>query len=176
MKRFTDSIRSALRERNWYAALALALAMPDICGNIDQPNAGSGARYADWFDVWMGHHYRRRGPDNWPEHARNHTFMTGSDCYALRCSFLHAGEGDVAGKAQLVRDALDKFRFIAPPLQRHCNQSGRALELQVDIFCAQMADQVDAWESTKQGDAGYEAAKLNLLVIYGPGTPGVESF
>jgi hypothetical protein len=35
MKRFTDAGRRALRDNNLYAALSLALTIPDICGSLE---------------------------------------------------------------------------------------------------------------------------------------------
>lgn len=32
MKRFTDSIRNALSNKDWYGALSTALTLPDVCG------------------------------------------------------------------------------------------------------------------------------------------------
>jgi hypothetical protein len=37
MKRFTDAGRSSLKEGNNYAALSLALMLPDICASLEDP-------------------------------------------------------------------------------------------------------------------------------------------
>ena len=39
MERFTTSIEGSLRTGNWFAALFLALALPDICAALEQPTA-----------------------------------------------------------------------------------------------------------------------------------------
>jgi hypothetical protein len=49
MKHFVDAARKALHDRNWYAALAIALILPDICGRIENPNQKSMARFINWF-------------------------------------------------------------------------------------------------------------------------------
>ena len=41
---FIDAVRDALAQKNWYAALALALTLPDICGDLQKPKRGVGAR------------------------------------------------------------------------------------------------------------------------------------
>lgn len=45
-------------------------------------------RYADWFDKYVGHRYKSKIG----AHQEEHTFLTGNDCYALRCSYLHEGK------------------------------------------------------------------------------------
>lgn len=44
MHAFVEAVRSAVRDGNSYAAVALALAFPDMCGSIVTPNARSSAR------------------------------------------------------------------------------------------------------------------------------------
>ncbi len=53
MERFTNAIEKSLQDCNWYAALSLALALPDICANVCYPNEGSKKRYVDWYNQYM---------------------------------------------------------------------------------------------------------------------------
>ncbi len=76
---------------NYYAALATTLNFPDICGWIVDPTVVSKARYIAWFDRYVAHHYVHCiGPD----HERT-VFLSGTDCYALRCAFLHEGREEI---------------------------------------------------------------------------------
>jgi len=94
MEYLLHDVRAALRGEAWYSGLALALALaltlPDICGFVEsQPGTGSQARYVSWFDREIAPRYLvqlRAGPEQ---------FLSGRDCYALRCAFLHQGEFDV---------------------------------------------------------------------------------
>ncbi len=90
----------ALDQRNWPAALHLALAMPAMCANLD-PSYGSGPAggYAGWFDRFVLGHLRDEavpadGTDGAPPRRRDLPEFTGSACYALRCACL-GGEGAV---------------------------------------------------------------------------------
>jgi len=159
-----ESIRQAVEQENWYAALALALAAPDICGKVDSPALGSQARYAAWFDTYLGENYRRPLGHN----REMHTFMSGTDCYALRCAFLHAGNEDIAGNAQAVRDALDRFHFLRPTAGNrvHNNQFGRILQLQVDVFCLEIAQGVENWLRSPVTRAILDGGGFSLLKIY----------
>ena len=67
MDHITNSIKACVDERNWHAALALALTVPDICGQIEYPEwAGpghTGKRYPKWFDTWVKERLFRIGHD-----------------------------------------------------------------------------------------------------------------
>lgn len=51
--RYLDSIIKSLESKNWYAALFMALVIPDICGALEHPNKNSPARYVDWYNKYM---------------------------------------------------------------------------------------------------------------------------
>ena len=53
MKDILDAIRKAIKDKNWCGALFISLALPDICGKIENPNFLSGKRYKDWFNKYM---------------------------------------------------------------------------------------------------------------------------
>ena len=141
MEHLVRAVRDGVAERNWYAALGLALTLPDICGRLESPGVGSQARYVSWCNTYLVPRYTRPlGPDRTP-----HVFLHGADCYALRCAVLHEGADDIV--TQRARVALDAFLFVAPRTgwTVHCNQSDAKLQLQVDIFCEDICAGVDAW-------------------------------
>ena len=141
MEEFLEAVESALASWNWYAALTLSLALPDIAGWVDDPTQGSAERYQRWFDEFVGLSYEGYLG---PEHVRE-LFLSGADCYALRCSFLHEGRDDISH--QRARDALTRFQFIAPRrgFRIHMNIVGTKLQLQVDIFCHDICNGVRRW-------------------------------
>lgn len=163
MERFTNAIRKSLDSENWYGALVVALALPDICGRLESLNKESKARYVEWFTKWMQSEYTRRvGPDQ-----KEHIFLHGEDCYALRCSLLHEGGANI--EEQSARKALNDFHFIAPPLGGdtiHLNKKGTKLQLQVDVFCTQMADAVDSWCRSREDDGEFQRRAQALIVIH----------
>ena len=85
MQHFFIAIEQALQSGNYYAALTTALALPDICGWIENPSIGSKARYVAWFEKYVQDKYTRQ-----PGYVvAGLVFLSGSDCYALRCAYLH---------------------------------------------------------------------------------------
>lgn len=76
-------LRRALRVGSPFSAIALALALPDICGSIEYPDVeGVGRRYTDWCDTWA-----------------QILPIRGAECYALRCAYLHNGSGSFRGSS-----------------------------------------------------------------------------
>jgi len=143
MENFIEAVGRALEDKNWYAALITALALPDIAGWVESPNEPSGRRYAKWFGRFVQPKYTHGiGP-----HRDEHVFLSGNDCYALRCAILHEGRDVIT--EQIARDALEGFQFVAPPPNGcvHMNQSDNQLQLQVDQFCADIVDGVREWTS-----------------------------
>jgi len=140
MEHLTNAVRLAVGGSNWYAALSLALTLPDICGGLESPKKTSRARYVEWCNSYLVPRYTLRvGAD-----GRERVFLHGKDCYALRCAVLHEGS-DIVGHS--ASEALDSFLLVAPRdgWTVHCNQSGTKLLLQVDLFCEDICKGVDEW-------------------------------
>lgn len=161
MKRFIDATKSAVADQNWYAALSLALTMPDICGRLENPKAGSQARFTAWFDKFLLKRYQMKvGPMR-----ELHTFLCGADCYALRCAFLHQGEFGIDD--QRAQQALESFHFIAPRtgMLVHNNKFNNILQLQVDVFCVDICNGVEEWQASVAADADIQARLAKLATI-----------
>lgn len=137
-----QAVEQAVNQRNWYAALALALALPDIMGWLETGQPGSRARYVDWFNQNLRDTYTSQiGPDR-----ETVEFLNGDDCYALRCTFLHNGADDIT--EQRARRALERFCFNEPPATggMHCNlKNNIVLQLQVDEFCHDVCGAARGW-------------------------------
>jgi hypothetical protein len=60
----------------------------------------------------------------------------------MRCAYLHEGRDEIV--EQKAQEALERFQFVVPPegCVVHSNQFNNSLQLQVDIFCREIADAV----------------------------------
>ena len=162
MNRFTCSIRRSIETKDWYGALMISLTLPDICGKLETPNEGSKARSIRWLKAWLEPLYTKQiGAD-----GQEHVFLSAEDCYALRCSFLHEGISNI--EEQSARKALEDFHFIMPHpgMHIHCNQSGNALQLQVDVFCNEVADTVDKWAGSALSNQEVQKRMSSLIIIH----------
>jgi hypothetical protein len=163
MIRFTQAIEKSLNEENWYSALALALALPDICANVCSPNEGSQRRYVKWYNQHMLPKYTSHvGPDR-----TEHVFLKGEDCYALRCALLHEGTHDIS--EQRAQQVIENFSFVVPPAgwTVHMNQNGNVLQLQVDVFCRDICSSVHQWLAANSFSNGEFDSFLTITDING---------
>lgn len=97
-----EAIEEAVKHKCYLPALALALTIPDICGQIEYPGfkRTNGSRYVkkqyvEWFNNWVGVYYADDTgfSEDW-KRAKN-PYFTGDMCYKLRCAFLHSGNSDI---------------------------------------------------------------------------------
>ena len=156
------ALEFSVADKNWYGSLFIALSVPDICGHLECPTDRSQARYERWFAKYMLPKYSARVGSGQPPH----TFLSPSDCYALRCALLHEGREEIT--EQRAREALDRFHFIEPPLSGHihCNQINNVLQLQVDIFCNDVLSGLREWFQNVQAIPDVGKRIGDLLKIY----------
>jgi hypothetical protein len=156
MKRFTDAGRRAIADKNYYAALSLALMIPDICGSLEDPGPGkSRERYERWFKQWA-------------EPKFNPT-LSATECYRLRCSLIHSGS------AEIQRGALDRFVFFDHTGTSHNVRfqfnlkDGRpapnVVALLVSKFSETLYQAAEEWDTSVKDNAAVQAEKAKLLVI-----------
>jgi len=162
MKQLINSIESSINNENWHAALLVALIIPDIAGKIEYPVSSSSKRYAMWFDKYVGDQYKAKiGPKK-----SEHIFLTGNDCYALRCAYLHEGITDIT--QQRARDVLDEFIFVVPPkgTMVHCNLIDKKLQLQVENFCNDIINGLIHWLIDIIDDPNKKSSLSSMIKIH----------
>ncbi len=101
---FVDDIRNALKYRSWFSALALALALPDMCGIAEYPSMSVTQRYISWYDRFVT-------PVMKEENAKSdRPYMSGEMVYNLRNTFLHQGAPTInTGKVKEAVNQIDEF-------------------------------------------------------------------
>ncbi|MGE0871001.1 MAG: hypothetical protein AB7P03_20725 [Kofleriaceae bacterium] len=140
MKHLLDDVRRAVASENWYAALGLALSLPDLCGQLETPGVPSAERYARWFKQHLEPFYTRTIAND-PQ-----LLLSASDCYALRCVFFGHDSIDESARRRL----LDRFDLVVSPPAWvvHLHHNGNRLELQVDQLCDEICVAVEVWLAT----------------------------
>lgn len=149
MQNFINALQKNIAEKNWYSVLFTCLTLPDICGKIDEPDAGSKARSVNWFNKYIQPIYTTRFNGD----SEDHIFLHGEDFYALRCAYLHEGSDDIT--TQRARKILNNFKFVVAPQGWviHRNQVGQTLQLQIDIFGEEIISGLETWLDDIQHDA-----------------------
>lgn len=143
---FVAAARRAAAEDIWFAAIALALTLPDVCASVDDPGPGkSKARFVRWWDDYMAFRYVvRPDPD---EDYEPFTYVPGEVAYALRCSYLHAGTDVVSSDGQRVR-------FLGPPNSGHVGFDPKtgAVFLGLEPFVEWVCQAVERWLADRRDD------------------------
>lgn len=164
---FIESVKKSLETENYYAALSLSLTLPDICSSLEFPKEkNTGKKYKFFFDKYLLSKYQSQiGPNK-----DVYTFLNGSDCYALRCAFLHQGADNI--EKQRAREVVKKFQFIVPPKNGSIvhNNGGSVLQLQVDIFCKDIIQGVENWMKENKDNEKVSMNANKLLSIKEIGT------
>lgn len=166
IKTYIESIRQAVDQQNWYAALAFALALPDICGSIEYPNdISSKRRFINWYNQFVAPRFHEVFSN-----SIGGLLLSGADCYALRCAFLHNGSEDITSQA--AQEVLETFYFIKPIKFTSINTRtrGTMLIMQVDRFCLLICNTADEWLSAKNG---LTLTERSLLFIRDPRIDGM---
>jgi len=108
--RLIDDINRALENEAYFAASALALTLPDICGKAKYPNERNGTRYINWYDEYVGK-YEQCLCETCQENKM--PYLSGEVVYQLRNSFLHQGTPNVdKNKIRNEFNKLDKFTLV----------------------------------------------------------------
>ncbi len=182
MKRFTDAGRQAIKDDNLYAALSLALTLPDICGSLEDPGPGkSQQRYERWCKRWLEPKFLS-GID--PVSKKPMIFVQAKDVFQLRCSLIHSGSSEIDAAR---RTDIDKFIFFDKMTGAHLNVfrnctfngvQANLVQLKADLFSEEMFKAVDEWDVAVTGDSKIQSEKAKLLLIHSKGATihGVVSF
>ncbi|MBI4087154.1 hypothetical protein HY416_04220 [Candidatus Kaiserbacteria bacterium] len=159
MENIIDSISKAIRDKNWYSALAVSLMIPDICTALEHERT-NGGRYADWFQENL---------------IQYDGFLSGNDCYALRCSLLHEARDDIT--TQRCRDVLERYLFTTSGLhlglftENYLNgeRIPSILVLNVQHFCEDVCAAATKWLEANKRDAQIQTRLGQTIKIYRPG-------
>lgn len=144
MEKIIKSAYDALHNDNQYAALIVALVIPDICAALENGKT-TGSKYASWFE------------NNLPEYIG---YLSGKDCYALRCAILHQGTDDISG--QEIKEVLDYVIFMEPKVPVHRfvaknvvlnDQPPKSfLQLNISMFIVDICKAAEKWLKTTSGN------------------------
>lgn len=158
MKNILESIRNALTEKNWHAALFVTLTLPDICAALENGKT-SGEKYSQWFESNL---------------TQYQGYLSGNDCYALRCALLHEGKDDVSDQKK--KDVLEHYVFLTEGghrnLVKHSNIYGvktSFLQLNVKRFCEEICVAAENWLANNSTDPEIKKRLKDTLEIHEPG-------
>ena len=105
-----EEINTALSHNLYFAALSLALTLPDICGKAEYPSAGVTFRYISWYNEYIGQY--EQCPCDACKEVQS-PYLSGEIIYNLRNSFLHQGAPNIdSSKIKDSANKLDEFTLV----------------------------------------------------------------
>lgn len=110
--RLLADLEKSLDNDCYFAALSLALALPDICGRAEYPELSSYSkkRYIKWFDEYIGQY---EIPPKQNENDEDMPYLSGEVIYQLRCSLLHQGTPNIdKGNIIAEENKIDHFSLV----------------------------------------------------------------
>jgi hypothetical protein len=193
MEELLRSLEKTIEQKNWYAALIMTITLPDIAGHIDSPTDDSQKRYVKWFDEYIKQKYPTTNKVYYgieglvfgvtQAHTSKPFFITGEECYAIRCTILHEGSYKINGQQVLKNmkdDSLNIIDRVADcvrftfednttnaeyaTIQFIGNQN--ILQINVSQFCIDIKDGLYKWmEDIKLQPAKQERLKQSLKIF-----------
>ncbi|WP_439533720.1 hypothetical protein [Polymorphobacter sp.] len=155
MESIYDQILGTLNAGFPFAALHIALALPDVCATLELPpgakaKANVKARYNTWFNKYL---------------AENYTLITGFDLFALRNGLLHNGQ---FGHQDF---PFERVIFFVNRIGFHNNIINGALQLDTYKFCEDVIDAAKHWQSDHVSDRNVASNMAKLVQYYPHGFP-----
>lgn len=164
LNEFVAAARRAAEDDNWFAALPIALTLPDICGAVDDPGPGkSKKRYVAWWDAYMAPRYWVRPDEDEEPQWEPFTYLPGPDAYALRCAYLHSGTDEVDGPTT----SHHRIRFLGPPSSAAFGYSEKTRTLNVGLeqFIEWTCLSVECWLRERADDPVAQERLRGLVSI-----------
>lgn len=157
MQQLIESIKLSVESENYYAALALALAIPDIAGKIDSlAPKSTPTTYKNWYNKYILSKYTRQ--------SDQFIFLSAENCYALRCAYLHTGVSEITG--QRIAEILKKIELSFPQNGNHLVWvDNEYVVIQIDILCMDILDGAQKWLKDIENDELRMTEVKNLVEI-----------
>jgi hypothetical protein len=153
MREYLEQVGRVAETGLYYVTLQSALVIPDMCAGLEANDGKStGALYEAWFDEHVAPRYVVNG----------RRFVTGEDCWGLRCAMLHLG------RFRPHRGAYERVVFVEPHGQGviHNNVMGNALSLEVTIFTRDMIESAEDWLETAEQTDVYQKNLSHFMQRY----------
>ena len=109
IKEIIEEIEACTKCEKYFAALTMALILPDICSKIESNGKKGGENYIKWCNKWLHPYFAGQG--------FSLSLEIGKIIYKLRCGILHNAENDVK-KYEYNCFNLDEFEFYLDESER----------------------------------------------------------
>ncbi|MCT4377647.1 hypothetical protein EFM21_00440 [Leuconostoc falkenbergense] len=130
---FLNDMQSCIEKGQYYAALTVALTLPDICASLDKNSFGNppGERYEKWMNQYFIHQ------NNYDQS------LNAKDFYKLRCAYIHAGTDNISKESNPILSRV-RFTYGSNAIHRVGIQysTENIFVLYLPCFCQEMRNSV----------------------------------
>lgn len=132
INKLIKEINEALSHNLYFAAVSLALTLPDICGKAEYPEKGSTSRYKLWYDEHIGQYEKSPPVDG----VLDMPYLSGEIVYNFRSSLFHQGnpnlDNDEYKKRNKKECPIEHFKIVVETEKPFQIYGGEAGTLTVD--------------------------------------------
>lgn len=132
-----DECNQALENGLFFAALSLALILPDVCGKAQYPNEGTKSRYIKWYEDYIGCNDKI---PRFPNSQIDLPYPSGEVIYELRCNVFHQGTPAIKPEFDSITHFALRYETVKP-INMYMGESsgyspkGKSLSLHINILC-----------------------------------------
>lgn len=171
---YCEALRKGIEAENWYLSLMAALTLPDICVSLEKGNTDK-SFYVKWFDKYVTQYspkinqskslLKANTVDEYNEWIKNYytlkdddveeiqlNYFSGVNAYALRCAFLHNGDGMIGMQSIYKKEkyksstlGINRIRFDPANENRIISTFGDTATLNPKAYCEAVLEGVDLW-------------------------------
>lgn len=158
IKQFNNSIKISLDTSNYFAALTVALIIPDICSKIEYRDISRvGDRYKKWIDNYF---------ISILDEDKINSYLSANNIYALRCSLVHEGSSNPSNQNNYYKnvDIEEQIDELIPYINNikwekvafansiniHDGTEKKSLFVDIDYLCSKFIEATDRWLQTSQ--------------------------
>ncbi len=155
-----EEIRTAVSGHMIWSALALTVALPDICAAMETPKQKPGTRYQRWYEQWVDE--EKAGLD-------------AAECYKLRNAILHSGTTwqHLGNRPRPVFFHPDRSGTMHNIILKRGGRTVLAVDLV--LFCNAIVGAVERWLESKRGNAAVQNNLRYAIRVHPDGLPGFVS-
>lgn len=183
IKPYIHAVENGVKQKNWILSMMGSLSLIDICSSMSAIDGQTnGNKYAKWFDKYCTQYkvsFERNSnePDkftniadynNWMQSEvkikgemmnKEYTYFNGLLAYALRCSFLHNGSGEMS-EQNVHKKAVENDTLGANDVVLDVSMESKVIE-QIDHtiylnprhFCEEVIEGVYKWIEDNRKDS-----------------------
>jgi hypothetical protein len=190
---YCEALKKGIETENWYLSLMAAFTLPDICVSLEGVQGRT--FYVDWFDKYITFYKPKVHQskalknaytvDEYLEWIRSPSTLIGEDieevqleyfsgvnAYALRCAFLHNGNGEV-GTQEIYKQSkyknatlgIKKVKFDLTNPNRVFSQFGDTARLNPKVYCGAILEGVERWITDNENSENVLDKAKNLQIF-----------